>query len=317
MPVIYIDVLLAVNLFIDFLLLLATARLLCLPFRRWRMVLGSMFGAGCACLILMPELPVLPSIMVKLVSAAIIILITFPWTGLLAYIKQITVFFVISTVFAGVAFAVWFFAAPGGFYVVNGVVYYDVSPITLVGLTLISYGVIWLYGRITRKKMPVQSEYRLLMDAGMGEIGVKTMYDTGNALTELFSGSPVVIIRYGAIESVLPEDLREALSSYLYASVDDSFCMQDSDYEQGSAVKTAVRSRIRLVPYQSVGGQGLLPAFRPERLTVVSARDAVRDVTGAFVAVSRALGHGEYDALIGNDIADLFQNETSRKDRLT
>ena len=44
MPVIYIDVLLALNLWIDFILLLATARILRLPRRRWRMVLGALLG---------------------------------------------------------------------------------------------------------------------------------------------------------------------------------------------------------------------------------------------------------------------------------
>ena len=49
MPVIYIDVLLALNLWIDFILLLATARILRLPRRRWRMVLGALLGAATSC----------------------------------------------------------------------------------------------------------------------------------------------------------------------------------------------------------------------------------------------------------------------------
>ena len=48
MPVIYIDVLLALNLFIDFLLLSVTARIRRRPHRRWRTVLGALFGAACS-----------------------------------------------------------------------------------------------------------------------------------------------------------------------------------------------------------------------------------------------------------------------------
>ena len=55
MPVIYIDVLLALNLWIDFILLLATARILRLPRRRWRMVLGALLGAATSCLIFLPD----------------------------------------------------------------------------------------------------------------------------------------------------------------------------------------------------------------------------------------------------------------------
>ena len=39
MPVIYLDVLVVLNWFIDFLLLSSTSRILRLPFKRWRLVL--------------------------------------------------------------------------------------------------------------------------------------------------------------------------------------------------------------------------------------------------------------------------------------
>ena len=48
MPVIYLDVLLALNLFIDFLLLSAAARILRIPGRTGRRVLGALLGAACA-----------------------------------------------------------------------------------------------------------------------------------------------------------------------------------------------------------------------------------------------------------------------------
>ena len=58
--------------------------------------------------------------------------------------------------------------------------------------------------------------------------------------------------------------------------------------------------------FRSVGGDGLLPAFRPEHLTVVAENGANRDATGAYVAVCEELGRGDYDALVGTDIAGLF-----------
>ena len=50
----------------------------------------------------------------------------------------------------------------------------------------------------------------------------------------------------------------------------------------------------------------MLPAFRPEHLTVVAENGANRDATGAYVAVCEELGRGDYDALVGTDIAGLF-----------
>lgn len=298
MPVIYIDVLLALNLWIDFLLLLATARLLRIPRKRWRMVLGALAGAAFSCLIFLPAMPAGLSVAVKLLAAGGILLIAFPFQGWLPYIKAVAVFFIISTLFAGMAAALWFFAAPQGFYVVRGVVYYDVSPLTLVLLTVISYGALCLFDRFIRKKAPVNREYRVLVTCGEETVSLRALYDSGNCLKEPFSGSPVLVVRRGALEPVLPAGVREALEAEEHPAVPLGGGMP--------AGGTAARHRVRLIPFRSVGGEGLLPAFVPDRLTVTARDGAFRDITGAYIALSRALGRGEYDCLLGSDIADLF-----------
>ena len=306
MPVIYIDVRVALNLLIDFLLLSATARLLRLPRRRWRLVLGAFAGALSACLVLLPDPPPLLSVLVKLASAALIVRLSFRWFGMLSYIKQLAVFFISSALFAGLAYALWFFAAPDGFYVMNGVVYYNVSPLMLTVLTVISYGAIWLYDRFTAKKTPAGREYRLLIDCGRGTASVRALHDTGNGLTDAFTGSPVAVVNAAALEGYLPDELATALrrSTEDPCTVADAGPASESGEAPGGA---AVRTRLRLIPFQSLGGTGLLPAFRPRHLTVVAPNGTGRDVSGAFVAVAPSLGRGEYQALIGSDIAALLE----------
>lgn len=295
MPVIYIDVLLALNLLIDFMLLSATSRILRNPCRRWRMVMGALFGAACSLMIFIPDMPFVMNMAMKLVSAAIIILITYPWCGVLTYIKQIVVFFVISTLFAGLAAALWFFAAPTGFYVFNGVVYYDVSPVALTALTLICYGIICLFERFTRKRVPGGAQYRLVVETESGTVGVKALLDTGHHLTENFSGKPVIIVLQSAIEPALSEDYKNTILSFLSYSISPE------------GVSSSHQMPIRLISYQTVGGAGLLPAFCPKQVTVVNDRGISRDVTGVYVAVCPQIGRGEYQALFGSDIGDLFR----------
>ena len=57
MPVLYLDVLVVTNWFIDYLLLSLTARLLHLPTRRLRMVVGAFIGGLSACQILLTVPP--------------------------------------------------------------------------------------------------------------------------------------------------------------------------------------------------------------------------------------------------------------------
>ncbi len=299
MRVIYIDVLMALNLFIDFLLLTVTARLLRRPRKRWRLVLGALLGAACACLIFLPAMPALLSMLVKLAAAALIVKVSFAWAGPLGYLKELVTFFVAGTLFAGMAYAFWFFAAPEGFYVVNGVVYYDVSPLMLVALTVLSYGVLWLYDRLTRQKAPEGCDYRLLVDFGEGEASLKTLYDTGNHLTEAFSGSPVAVVCTEAVKAVLPAALAAQAAGL-------------SDAAASGEALSAAPGGLRLIPYRSVGGNGLLPAFRPRKMLLINGRGAGRDVTGAYVALTSALGRGDYEALIGCELAGVFDTPAGR-----
>lgn len=122
---------------------------------------------------------------------------------------------------------------------------------------------------------------------------MKALYDSGNSLTEPFSGSPVAVVNRAAIEGILPEEVRAALHP-------------ESVPRSGGGTAAALRVRLRMVPFRSVGGSGLLPAFQPDRLTVVGAGGGSRDVTGGYVALGDAIGQGEFDALIGTDMAERF-----------
>lgn len=283
MPVIYLDVLLALNLFIDYLLLRATARLLRLPCRSARLLLGAAIGAACACVILLPPLPAPLDLLLRLSGAALLVLAAFAWHGVAAFAKRVGVFLLLSALFGGLAWALYLFAAPDGFYVVNGVVYYDVSPLLLVGLTVAAYAGVRLWDRLTRKSAPAGRDYRLLVEGDAGSVTLRALYDTGNDLKEPFSGRPVAVVQLDALRGALSPAMLDALAAF-----------PDTAGDGGA--------RLRAVPYRAVGGDGLLPAFCPERLTLTDLRGAA-DVTGAYIAVCDRLGRGDHDAIIGGGLA--------------
>ena len=78
---VYIDVLIGVNLFINYFLLLAVARFLHLPVRRGRMIAGAALGAFYALSIFLPELPSILALLIKLLMSATIIWAAFPLQG--------------------------------------------------------------------------------------------------------------------------------------------------------------------------------------------------------------------------------------------
>lgn len=290
MPVIYIDVLLCLNTFIDFLLLSATARLLHLPHRRIRVVAGSVIGALCAAAaILLPKLPLWGTLCLLCGGAAVMVRTAFRFLSLRAFLQQTGTLFGLSSLFAGVSYMLWLLVAPDGFTVVNGTVYYDVPPLLLIVMTLISYAAITAYDRLRERRLRTQQEYRLTVRHGGVEVSLRALYDTGNRLTECFSGSPVAVVRRDAVVAVLPKEWDAALA--------------------GNASQAAIAVRIRLIPFHSVGGSGVLPAFRPDKITVRTIDGSRRVVDGGYIAVTDALWRGEYDALIGNDVVALFAEE--------
>lgn len=264
--VIYFDVLLAVNWVIDFLLLHAEARLLRIPRRGWRLVLGSAAGAACCAVVLLPDLPAWASVAIKAGMALGMVAIAF---GRRQLWRRTAVLFVLSAAVAGVAMAVWWLAAPQGLTVVNGVVYCDIPPLLLIALTGAAYAAMCLFTRLTRARSMPGGEWTLTVERGGRTACLRALYDTGNELAEPFSGAPVAVADYAALAGLVDAAWREGLPP-----------------------------GARAVPFSSVGGSGFLPAFRPDRLTLCR-NGREWDVTGAFVAVSAQPLTGEYGALIG------------------
>ncbi|MCL2488797.1 MAG: sigma-E processing peptidase SpoIIGA, partial [Oscillospiraceae bacterium] len=203
MPVIYIDILIAVNLFIDYLLLAGAARLLRQPYRRRRLVLAAFFGGMTCCIVLVP-IHWLALTLYKIAAAFAVVRIAFRWEGWRVYLRQTAVFFIVSAIFAGAATAVWVFAAPAGMYMAGGVVYYNVSPLLLAGLTGISYLAVCGYERLIRRRTPEGYDYRLRIVMRGNETTLRVLYDSGNTLTEPFSGQPAAVVTLEAVKQLLP-----------------------------------------------------------------------------------------------------------------
>ncbi len=266
MPVIYIDVLVVLNWFIDWLLLLLTARLLHLPVKRVRAVLGAAAGGLAACQVLL-RVPTAVALFLNVFSAAVIVRITFAWRGVRGYLKQLFTFYCVSALLSGIVTALWYVSGSEVMYTHNGVIYCDISPLTVAVLSVISYGVIRLYERFTCKRAPEALEYTVTVSDGCSTAECKALYDTGLHLREPFSGVPVIVVDR---EVLLP------------------LCAESP--------------RIRMIPYKTVGGTGLLQAFVPQTVTVKRAGERARDISGVYVALSDELARGEYTALIGSDV---------------
>ncbi len=283
MPVIYADVLIAVNWLVDDMLLSATACVLRLNVTKKRLLLAGLLGGVSGLLILLPPFSVTVSLLIKLLCACLLTLVAFPWRGIKIFAKTTTVFFIIAALFAGILSGIWLHTSGEMFLVRNGMVYFSISPLWIALFAAVSYGTVRIYDRLTRKNAPKNCEYTLHIENNGKQCTCRALYDTGLHLNEPFSGKPVIVVERKVIENLQDNVLVEALQ------------LQDTISSQ--------RSRgVRLIPYHSLGEKGLLPAFLPKTITICAMGQLPKDISGTYVAVTETLGRGEYRALIGNSV---------------
>lgn len=282
--VLYVDILMAVNLFVNYFILVATSKFMCIKWKTRRLVAGEILGAIYSLYIFLPELNIFISLAIKLFMAFTIVWAVFGIQNFKTFVKTLACFYSVSFAFSGIIFSVWCIWKPNGMTINNGVVYFNISPIVLIFSTLIAYTVIEIINRITGKK---ENKNRWC-DIDVSFDGKSTVFkakiDTCNSLREPFSNLPVIVTRENTIASLLPPNL-EIKTNY------SELC---GEIFQNKNIK------MRIIPFRTVSGEGLLPAFKP---------DFIRTGTGvkkqAYIAIcSDKILPKETPALMNPDLLD-------------
>ncbi len=247
--VIYLDILIAVNLFVNYFLLLSTAKFLCLKWKPGRLILGEFLGAVYSLYIFVPIHNIFFSLVIKLLMSFTIIWATFGIKNIGLFFKTLACFYSINFAFSGIMMALWNIYRPNGMEFNNGVIYFNISPLILIIFTLISYIIIEFINRITEKKKIKNTWCKVKVNYKNNHILINAKVDTGNLLKEPFSNLPVMVVKKSAISDFLPKNMITNLDNLLIGKFDTSF---NQDFKS------------RIVPFKTISGDGVLPAFKPD-----------------------------------------------------
>ena len=268
--VVYGDVYLAINFTMDWLALYLTAKAVKLPVRPLRVSLAAALGAGYALAsLLLPDGNIL-STFTALAVPFLLMLVAFgrprDWRELL---RPLIAFWAISFLLGGAATAVSYLVARWAEReaVIGGQVETLPADLPFWGLLLLALmvgAVVSLLLRV-RKKLPktVTVEVGESADA---LIALSGLVDSGNLLVEPLSGHSVILVDR-SVAAFLPAEL-----AFL---------------RDGSA--PSLTPRLRLIPYSTAAGEGILYGYLPK---VVRVGGKVR---AACVAVA-PLPEGEHKA---------------------
>lgn len=250
---IYVDILIAVNLFINYILLLLTAKFLSLRWKTLRLIFGEILSGVYSLYILFPEVNLFLSITIKLIMALSIVWFVFGFKSLKSFAKTTLCFYAVNFLFSGIMLGLWLLLRPTSMEMNNGVVYFNISPVVLVISTIISYFVIEIFYRIIGKNNTKNSFYEIKINTEGPPTKLKAKVDTGNILREPFSNLPVIIVRKSLAKKIFPEKLLGLLENY---------CRNDTKGLSNHDIKYS----IRMIPFKTVAGNGILAAFKPKNI---------------------------------------------------
>ena len=289
---IYVDVLLVTNYIVNMLLLSCHGKFTGRRMKRYRAVLAALLGAAGALTIFLPYMGFFPEVLYRFALSALIVRMAVSWRGIKAFLGDWFVFFVASFLFAGIMLALWMFIRPAGMLYANGIVYFDVSPVSLLLGMAAAYLITGVFWRFVRAGRISSRSYRMRIQYLGKAVELSAFLDSANSLYEPFGNSPVIVCKFSALRPLFCEELAGALES--------------GDFQK--AAKLGMK--LRFVPYKVIKGGGVLPAFRADEilLEIAGKRFSVED---AYIAVSTS--EMAHDALLHPDTVGLQTRQTISK----
>lgn len=279
---VYVDVLFLINALMDYITLLAAARLSGLYPKRFRLLFASGIGGGYA--ILATKFSVLSHILGWLLSSILICAVAFSGLGNRAFPRLYALYLMVAASFAGAAWALG--AAANQTLLINGIYYFTIPMRLFVFCAVVSYAIsgIWLRG--DAKHRIIRREVESMQIALWGHtVSARILHDTGNDLIEPISRRAVLVIQLDTAQQLFGtrKTLIERLPSDGAAS-----CL--------SNMPTEYVQRFGLLPYHAVGtAHGMLLYFRPDWV-----RNAKGKAIDCVVAIhTETHGMKGYEGLIG------------------
>lgn len=283
--VVYVDILIALNIIINYFLLLATAKISKTTPHRIRLLLSSVAGALFSLIIFLPEINFLLLSLVKIIFSAVIVTLAFGYKNLLTFAKKIALFYCANFIFAGGVIALWLFFAPKGLVLNNSVVYFNIRADVLVMLTAIIYAFVVIVAKITEKIFPKSSVYNLKIKLKEKQTKLIAYLDSGNTLRDVFTDKPVIICKTEKIAELFDDNIKDVLKSNLPI------------LEKYQAVMCA-DMRFKIIPFTTVGGEGALLAFSPDDVEISSLDVNINNANVLIALSTDGFFAGEYDGLL-------------------
>lgn len=292
---IYIDIVLIENLIMNYIILFTTAVVLKIKVNHIKLILASLLGAGYSIIAYMGIIKVYSSIILKIILSVLIIYIAFNPQNIKKMCKDLLLFYLVSFVFGGAAFALIYIIKPQNILMKNGLFLgtYTLKTVMLgaiVAFCIIIGAFAIIKNKISKKDMFCEIEILI----NQKKIKTKAMIDTGNMLKEPITNVPVIVVEHILLYSCMPKEILNNLKEIMGGDFKNIPCDIQEKYI----------SKLKLIPFSSLGKQnGMLIGIRPEYVKVITDEQEKINKNVIIGIYEKSLTKkGEYQALIGIEL---------------
>lgn len=269
---IYADILIITNIYSNFFLLKATAKLTHNALRNSKCVAAAIVGSLFSLVILLPELNTFTLLLIRIISAALMVIVAFSGRESSELYKIGLIFFFISFLFAGTEYAFSLLDNGGRTVFHNSMLYVNISLLTLVISTITAYTALTLFRRFMDRSNEFDGDFSVIIINGDKQVKLKAVCDSCNNLSDSFSGKPVIICGKNSVEPLFEE---KELVGAMAMNVSGESCR-----------------KWRVIPFSTIDSSGLVPSFRPTGIYIKNNETGKIQYTEAYVGVvERELDH--------------------------
>ena len=206
--------------------------------------------------------------------------------------KILLIFYMISFVFGGAAFALIYFVKPQDIIMKNGL-FLGTYPLKTVILgAVVAFSLIIAIFKILKSKLS-KKDIICSIEINLNNKKIKTnaLIDTGNMLKEPFSNTPVVVIEKTLLYDCIPKEILNHLDEIIGGDLK----------KIPDKIQEKYISKLKLIPFSSLGQQhGMLLGIKPQYIKIIREEEIKTKENVILGIYQQSLTKkGEYQAIIG------------------
>lgn len=277
----YLDLVILLNVCVNSFLLALTSNIVRQKTTIYRILAGGVLGALCLFILYWSgEIPFLWGF--RIILPLLMIWVVFQPRCLEQFLLLFLVFFLSTFVLAGLLLSISILLEMPQFYLKKS---YITASLDHFSFFIAGSGLYIVLRFVVNPLILQRLNFRLPSSTVPAEFvfqgkkkNLLAFFDTGNMLKEPFTGLPVAVATFATVKDILPEKICEMMCKSLeldWKNIEVMFNELDNP------------EAFALIPYHSLQGEGLMLAFKPEKVSIWNGSEQVSFNKRLFIGIKQ------------------------------